>query len=856
MKIFSSKPRAVLAGTLIVLALFLLHPGATRLKSRVITSISASVGRPVDLSSVHIRLLPRPGFEVENLVVYDDPVFGAEPMIRASEVTADLRLTALLRGRIEIARLDLTEPSLNLVHREGGYWNLGALIQRATHSSLAPTGNATAHPRPHFPYIAGSSGRINFKNGPEKKPYAFINADFALWQDSEDSWGGRMKAQPFRSDLNLTDVGQLQVEGTWKRAQMVRETPLEVKLEWSRAQVGQVTKFLTGIDKGWRGAIDITASLSGSLSKLKISSTAAVDDFRRYDITSGKSLRLAARCDGEYSAETHEFHQVLCSAPVGDGVLTLTGDVGLPATNNYVLSLKAEDVPAIGMVLLAERLKKGLPDDLTAEGTLHGVLSLQQSGSESVARWDGQGEIANFRLTSEQTKAELGPVNVPFVILDDSPEGRKRAKVLTKIRTGAIFPKGAHFEFGPIALGSAHATGASARGWLNRSSYNVVMTGDAEVARTLRLARMMGFPAIAATAEGPAQLNLQIAGNWTGAESSQGLAFAAPQITGTAKLHNIRVTPWGMGDPIEISAEMQLAPDGVHVRKLNAKAASTTWSGSLDMPRGCGHPESCTVHFALNADQLALNRMRDWVSGRSKSRPWYRVLETGRSPGTSLLARLHGTGQIHTSRFVVHEVTATNASANLDLEAGVLTISSLKADVFGGKYRGNWEADFGASPALCSGSGNLSGVLLAKIADQMKDGWIAGTASGSYELKGPCSGDFWQSGSGTLQVEMRDGVLPHVLIGDDPAALRVTRLSGTGQLASGKIEFSSAKLNSPSGTYQISGSVSLNRAVNLKMTRIPIDGTHSGYDITGTLARPQVTPLSNTEQARLKTPAK
>ena len=54
------------------------------------------VGRPVDIGSVHVRLLPRPGFDLENLVVYDDPAFGAEPMLRASEVTADLRLTSLL----------------------------------------------------------------------------------------------------------------------------------------------------------------------------------------------------------------------------------------------------------------------------------------------------------------------------------------------------------------------------------------------------------------------------------------------------------------------------------------------------------------------------------------------------------------------------------------------------------------------------------------------------------------------------------------------------------------------------------------------------------------------------------------
>ncbi len=354
--------------------LFVLRPGASRLKSRIIASISAGVGRPVDLGSVHVRLLPRPGFDLENLVVYDDQAFGPEPMLRASEVTADLRLTSLLRGRIEIARLNLTEPSLNLVHEQGGRWNMEALLERTAHTPLAPTGNTKSAPRPRFPYIEGSSGRINFKSGPEKKAYAFINADFSLWQDSENSWGVRLKAQPLRTDLNLNDVGQLRVDGTWQRADSFKETPLKFDVEWTRAQLGQVTKFLSGNDKGWRGEIELIAALSGSPAQLKFTSTASIDDFRRYDITSGKALRLAAHCDGEYSTVSHEFHQVLCGAPVGSGLITLEGDVGLPGSGHYAVTVKAENIPASAFVVLAERAKKNLPDDVLAEGTLRGSV--------------------------------------------------------------------------------------------------------------------------------------------------------------------------------------------------------------------------------------------------------------------------------------------------------------------------------------------------------------------------------------------------------------------------------------------------------------------------------------------------
>jgi len=187
-KFFSSKRRVVAAAVVILLGLFVLRPGVSQLKARITNSISRAVARPADVGSVQLRFLP-PGFDLQNVVIYEDPAFGAEPMLRAPEVTASVRLTSLLRGRLDISRLELTEPSLNLVRRADGRWNWEALLERTAHTPLAPTAKLKSEARPGFPYIEASSGRINFKAGTEKKPYALLNADFALWQESENEWG-------------------------------------------------------------------------------------------------------------------------------------------------------------------------------------------------------------------------------------------------------------------------------------------------------------------------------------------------------------------------------------------------------------------------------------------------------------------------------------------------------------------------------------------------------------------------------------------------------------------------------------------------------------------------------------------
>ena len=90
-----------------------------RFHARIDQSIGQAIGRQVTIGAVNLRLLPQPGFDLQRLVVADDPSFSAEPMLRADEVTAYLRLSSLWRGRLEIARLSLQNPSLNLVRRDG-----------------------------------------------------------------------------------------------------------------------------------------------------------------------------------------------------------------------------------------------------------------------------------------------------------------------------------------------------------------------------------------------------------------------------------------------------------------------------------------------------------------------------------------------------------------------------------------------------------------------------------------------------------------------------------------------------------------------------------------------------------------
>lgn len=845
MKLLLSKRRWAAAGILILLLLYLFRPGASPLKSRIIASISSGVGRPVDIGYVRIRLLPRPGFDLENLVVYDDAAFGSEPMLRASEVAASLRLMSLFRGRIEIGRLDLTEPSLNLVRDENGHWNVETVLERSARIPLAPTGKAKSEPRSGFPYIDATSGRINFMVGREKKAYALTNADFSLWQESENAWGMRLKAQPVRTDLNLNDTGVLQASGTWQRAATLRETPLDFSVAWDRPQLGQLTKLFSGRDQGWRGGLQLELSLAGTPARLRVSSDASVQDFRRYDITSGEALRLAAHCDAEYSSVDRLFHQVLCTAPVGNGMIALKGEAGLPGIHAYDLSLTANEVPAAAVVALAAHAKKNIPDDLVTRGTLNGRVSFRRSGEGSDLRLEGRGEIDSFHLTSPEMKGEMGPVTVPLIF--DSRSGSKRSGSGPAHKTPDAGP---HLEFGPFAVSGGRLI---AQGWVSRVGYRVFLDGEGEIGKMLRAARIAGIPALQAAAEGSAQVDLQIGGDWTGLGSGAQQGFQGPQVLGTVKLRNARFTLHGTATPVEVAtADMKLSPDRVKVENLSAKAANASWRGSLEMPRGCGTAAACEIRFNVSANQLALTGLSEWASPTPKARPWYRVLDSDGAAPPSFLGSVRASGRVSVDRLQIHGLTATHVSSDLVLDRGKMSLSNLAGDFLGGKYRGQWETDFREKLAVSTSSGSFQGVSLADLSQAMRDPWITGTASGTYQITGTgrSAGEFWQSLDGIMRFDLRQGTLARISLEQDAGPIRISHLKGQARLQNGKAEVKDAELDSADGRFAVSGTASFERQLDFQLTGA--GGSSRGYLVTGSLPDPQVKPVSVAEQARLK----
>lgn len=843
----SRRGKFATGAALLVLVLFVTRPGAQSLRARLIRSLGLALNRQVEVSRVNIRLLPQPSFELSDFVVHDDPAFGAEPVLRAQEVTATVRMSsflhlhALLRGQFEIARLSLSEPSFNLVRNSEGHWNVEDLLDRAAKNPLAPTTKAKGEARPAFPYIEASHARVNFKVGPEKKAYALTDADVALWQDSENAWAMRLKAQPVRTDLNMTDTGFLRVEGSWQRATALSETPLRFNVQWDHAQLGQATKLAFGRDKGWRGTLTVSLALEGAPASLAVTTDASVDDFRRSDISAGSALRLAAHCDARYSSGDHVLRNVACRAPVGDGVVTLDGEAtALPGFPTYDLALEAKNVPMPSLVALARHTKKNLPGDLVATGMLNASARLTKKADEADGQpvWQGEGETSGLGLSSKSTHTELNLDRVPFSVVNVAPEKKPGSAPRRNSALTAAEP--IELQVGPFNAAMGRTVPAKVQGQVSRLGYNFAITGDAEIQKLLALARTAGLPVPALSANGQTRVDLQVAGNWSG--------FGAPQLMGAAQLHSVRAEVRGVSDPIEITAaNLQLTHDEIRVTNLTASAGESIWHGSMTLSRPCASLASCPIRFDLHSARVATDELGQLFNPHPGKRPWYGFLSPAPAPSNSYFRSLHASGKIAVDQVVIHKLIATQVAARVEMENGRLQFSDLRGEVLGGKHRGHWMADFTGATPVYAGNGVCEQFSLAQLAAAMRDDWLSGTATASYQVtsSGVTATELFSSANASLQIAAHDGSFPHLALAGGGDPLQMNHFVGRLLLRDREIEIEAGKLVTPGGIYLMSGTATLDRVLDLKLAR---EGAH-GFNVTGTLAAPRVVQTPETRAA-------
>ena len=776
---------AALALTILV-AIIVIPPlvSINRYKSRIVQAMSNSLGRPVRMSGVELRLFPRPGFVITDLTVDEDPSYGAEPVLHATTVKAAIRLFSLWRGRLEISRISVDEASLNLMRTTEGRWNLDTLFHTATQSQSDGAKQGRLVP---LPYLEATNSRINIKQGFEKLPYSLVNADLSFWEEDPGDWRVRLKAQPARTDVSLDqgDTGIVQLEGRMRRAPELRLMPVHVELEWREAQLGQLSRLLIGSDPGWRGDLTAEMKLDGTPESADVTARLRASGVHRQEFAPAAPLDFDVNCGFAYHYSARTMEKVACDSPLGDGRLHLEGNV--PSDGQPKLSLELQRIPAQAVLDALRTVRQELGPGLEAEGTLSGKLMYDTTVPAPVAGPTGKAGHHGRRPVSNQGTATPGPLSGSITVDALKVSGGNLGQPI-QIQKVLFEPAAGTNGQGNALVGTANVPAGvpaplviTAR--LMQNGYQVTARGAGTPARVGQLAHAAGLKeagALDAIAGDPVTLDLTIEGPWlpapdfSPAENANVGAVPAPadgvaaamsgpvpdRLAGTVSLRNTNWKTDTLPTAVAISQATLHLGGGVSVWDPVAFSyGPLAGTARLEFPVCEASAEQCVPILKLEFPTLNAAELQATLLGAEKKGTLLSTVIARLTP-SSTQAWPAFQGTVKADSLILGPVTLKNFAADIKVSANAAEITQVDAGILGGTIHAAGKIENGDKPAysLKGQFEKVSATDLCALLD-LKCTGASFDGSGRVELAGYAGTDLANSAKGTLHFDWRKGAV-------------------------------------------------------------------------------------------------
>ncbi len=182
---------------MLVGARYLISPEAVR--AQVLSEIRIVTGlNPTLRGETTVRLFPTGSISFDDVVLGE----GDHPALTAERLTARLRFFPLLAGRVEIADVSLTRPTIRIDIAQDGRSNWSGLIE-----ALARSQTSTAPRTAAFSEMRISNGTVVVRNDARKLAETFDDVAFSLaWPSISKSFGasGRFVWHDEPLDMSLT----------------------------------------------------------------------------------------------------------------------------------------------------------------------------------------------------------------------------------------------------------------------------------------------------------------------------------------------------------------------------------------------------------------------------------------------------------------------------------------------------------------------------------------------------------------------------------------------------------------------------------------------------------------------------
>ena len=797
----------ILAALLAILAILIVPPflSVSRYKSRITQLISTSLGRPVRLSSVEVRLLPRPGFLLTDLTVAEDPAYGAEPVLHANTVTASIRLLSLWRGRLELDTISVDEASLNLVRTPAGRWNLDSLLRSATAQAQTASASTDLKEPLRLPYLEATSSRINIKDGVEKLPFSLDNAKISLWQQNPGDWRVRLRGQPVRTDLSTeqNDTGVVRLEASLHQASQLRQMPTHVDLEWREAQLGQLTRLLLGADAGWRGDMTVEVHIDGTAEAAQIKTRLRATGVHRAEFAPAEPMDFDAKCSLLAHFSARAIDNLLCDSPLGNGHIRLTGDLpgqsGLPR-----VSVELDRIPvAVGLDAL-RTVRSGLAPGLVAAGSASGKLTYAPVAPAAEEPAHSAKSKAHPPLQTPLTGSlavdglQLSgggltqPLIVPKFLLEpaaNQPQDAPQALAATVA----------------VPVGAAAPLTVSTR--LALSGYQLSLHGQVSIPRGRELAHLAGLAnasALDALAGDPLSVDLIAEGPWStlhspaqnlpaqnvslGVVALPSLAAPADSLTGTVTLHDANWKADYLVNHVEISqATLHFTADELRWDPVVFSYGPLKGTAILTQPAVCPAATACPPSFQLQFGALdSAVFQAAFLGAKAKGTLLSTLIDRFRSTATPPWPALKGT--VKAESLLLGPVTLHDFTAEVNTLPNGAELAAFDADLLGGRFHGSGTIHTAASakdkPSY-QFEGHFDKLSPPLVGHLLGQHWSGGAFNGNakIELEGFTGSDLADSAKGVLHFDWQGGNIAPAPASVPPALARFDRWTADAEIA-------------------------------------------------------------------------
>lgn len=845
------------------------------LKRRLTSHLEAVFGRPVEVGSYAFSLWTGPELEAYSVRVAEDPRFGNEYFLRAESLTLRLHLWNLLLGHLRLGTISLYHPSLNLVRNADGDWNLAEWLPRPLEAG--PGGAPASSPpgaAPPFHEIEVSSGRINFKRGDEKLPFAFVGVNGTLETESPGRWRLDLVAAPMRAAAIVEQPGVLHLIGSLGGTSS-RLRPAALEIDWTDASIPDVLRLASDRDYGLRGSLglSVTARTRGDSWLLK--TNALLTQVHRWNLPlrpDNPSLNIVATGRLDSNGSRLQLTDARIEAPHSS--LSVSGGLDWAQSGSETAELP---VRALGSE--ASRSLRS-PVAGTSGGTRLRVVSSAVSLQDLLdwARAFHSGVADGISLDGAarlEANLEGWPPHVHDASLDLTRGAMTGRGISAPVRVASVLVRydanrGIKLPSATLVIGapsdSFHIDGSS-NPTLDGFSLRV-RGGTSNVRDVTDVASRFGWNLGRGwSLAGPAQCDLL----WQGSRLPWRSALTGSVEWGMASDGVSLAAPF-LNRPIEqIRARANLQPGFTRVTLSSARAFGARWTGTFDhtLAHGWG--------FSISGDSLSAAELDRWLDPRWRESFLDRMLPflNARAHADGSVT-LHASGKIALKDFTLSPVEVRRFHGNLRLDGRRLEVGDIAGTLYGGQISGSLRAILDASPKYESAL-DFSGVdlrALAGIFPSLADRF-SGFASANVEfsLRGTSRSDLLSSlecrGTAAARQLAVEGInLVPESAGPDTQANPTSTNSFSDATAAftcagEKIRFEDLTLSAEDTRWDGAGSVDFSRNLDLFLRSAPVDvpmdtaklaetaesratavASTTDYRITGALDSPAVKKLA------------